>query len=435
LYKIHKKEIDMPVSDVKEGTSSLIISTTRQRTGPAEFSGVLRGSVSESEKASPQSGKTENSAQKNSDSSPFIELGRISKETPTVSHILKHHPEYAGKCWDIIFSSENREKPFTKMRDSTVVGIRTENNELLWGRELSMATNGDTEHSSVSASSTIPAKRLTDTIIEIGTITKDKPTVSHLFQARSDFNNTYWDIIHAPVNSNKKYTSLRPGTQVALNTETMEVILKNTYAAHSHRQISAMTEPDQKLSGTKIHHDSLADAVKPYIGTPYRDIDCYGLIVRGLQNQGIQYKGQGGIREKLEKIAAHNGLPRNAYLNGEGLVEKVGTRIFSKSMSGISNTREKADEIYSEMTPFLREGLILSFSTSTRGHTGIVSRQGDEWTYINSGIIDNEIHPVQVSKGVGEEYLKAEINNWLVLASNKKEPLTVTVGHVDRDEL
>jgi hypothetical protein len=119
LYKIHKKEIDMPVSDVKEGTSSLIISTTRQRTGPAEFSGVLRGSVSESEKASPQSGKTENSAQKNSDSSPFIELGRISKETPTVSHILKHHPEYAGKCWDIIFSSENREKPFTKMRDGT----------------------------------------------------------------------------------------------------------------------------------------------------------------------------------------------------------------------------------------------------------------------------------------------------------------------------
>ena len=185
----------------------------------------------------------------------------------------------------------------------------------------------------------------------------------------------------------------------------------------------------------KIHDTSLADAVKPFIGTSYNKIDCYGLIVRGLMNKGVRYYGRGGLKEKLENLALIDGLPNNAYLNGEGLVEKAGTIIFSNFIHRISNTREETDNIYSEITPYLREGLILSFSTTTRGHTGIVSIWEDDWTYINSGVIDNQISYSKVSKRVGEEFLKAEIENWVVLASSRKEPLTVTLGQIDENKL
>ena len=185
----------------------------------------------------------------------------------------------------------------------------------------------------------------------------------------------------------------------------------------------------------KKHKTSLADAVRPFIGTSYTKIDCYGLIVRGLMNQGVQYHGHGGLREKLENLALLDGLPNNAYLNGEGLVEKAGSIIFSNSIHRISNAREETDKIYSEITPHLREGLILSFSTTTRGHTGIVAKREDVWTYINSGVIDNQISSSDVSERVGEEFLKAEIKNWVVLASSRQEPLTVTLGQIDENQL
>ncbi len=89
------------------------------------------------------------------------------------------------------------------------------------------------------------------------------------------------------------------------------------------------------------------------------------------------------------------------------------------------------DQIYSEIAPHLQKGQILSFSTPTRGHTGVVSRKGEEWTYINSGIIDNQMTPGRVSERVGEERLKAEIRNWFTLAANRKESLTVTLGQID----
>jgi hypothetical protein len=185
----------------------------------------------------------------------------------------------------------------------------------------------------------------------------------------------------------------------------------------------------------KKHNLSLDKAVRPYIGTSYTKINCYGLIVRGLINQGVQYHGYGGLREKLENLAKRKGLPNNAYFNGEGLVKKAGTQIYSKSMLRISNAQDKTDEIYSELSQYLQEGLILSFSTPTRGHTGIVSKQEDNWTYINSGVIENPISPGEVSERVGEEFLKAEITNWFDVAASRMEPLVVTLGRIDVNQL
>lgn len=424
------KEVEVPVKGVNEGPVSQIILASRGKTGSKDFLKVLNNAVPEANETEQQSGSKTQSIQKSTDQTSYIQIGRISKETPTVSHILKNHPDYSEKCWDIVFSSENRGKPFTKMREGTVVALKPGSNELVWGREIHISADRAYSGQRAETDGAATEKGVSDKEIVVGTLSKDNPTVSHLFQANANFDNRFWDIIHDPVNSSKKFNSLSPGTQVVLHPETMELSFKNTPAAGSKMHIAEAKNVEQNSVTAKIHPETLVDAVKPYIGTPYNRIDCYGLIVRGLQNQGINYKGQGGIREKLVELAELHGLPRNAYFNGEGLVEKAGTKVFSKSMHHVSNSREQTNRIYSEMQPHLREGFILSFSTPTQGHTGIVSRHGDKWTYINSGVIDNNVSSVRTSKGVGEEFLEEELKNWMALAANKKEPLTVTLGHV-----
>jgi hypothetical protein len=427
------KEVDVPVSNINDVTGSQIILASRNKTRATDFSRVLRNTVPDKNEPLQTNG-TETSGSRNADQISFIEVGRISKETPTVSHILKKHPELSGKCWDIIYSSTNRGKDFTKMRDGTLVALKPGSHELVWGEKLAALVNGTNAIHSENTTERTITKQGADQSMVVGTISKENPTVSHLLQANPNFDRSFWNIIHAAVNADKKYTSLRPGTQVVVDTKTKELSFHKKASAGPAAYAAKITGTEQGAGNVKIRQGTLADAVKPYIGTPYEEIDCYGLIVRGLQNQGIQYRGHGGIREKLKALAVRNGLPGNAYFSGEGLVEKAGIKVYSKELDHVSGSREKTDEIYSEMMPFLREGFILSFSTPTQGHTGIVARHGEEWTYINSGVIDNQVTPLNLSKGVGEEFLKAELNNWLVLAAKKKEPLVVTLGHVGKNQ-
>lgn len=424
----------MPVSNINDVTGSPIILASRNKTRETVFARTLRNTVGDKNVPPPQTNSTDASGRKNADLPSYTELGRISKETPTVSHILKKHPEFSGKCWDIIFSSSNRGKNFTKIKDGTLVALKQGDNELVWGRKLAALTNSTNAIHSANTTDRTRTKQGADQSIVIGSISKDNPTVSHLFQANPNFGRSFWNIIHNAVNANKKYTLLRPGTQVVLDINTMELSFHKNAFAGPEAYAAKISRTEHGAGKAEIRHGTLADAAKPYIGTPYEKIDCYGLIVRALQNQGIQYSGHGGVREKLEALAVRNGLPGNAYYSGEGLVERAGRKVYSKALNHISGTAEMTDEIYSEMMPLLREGFILSFSTPTRGHTGIVARQGEEWTYINSGVIDNQVSPLDLSKGVGEEFLKAELNNWLVLAAENKEPLIVTLGHVDNNQ-
>lgn len=410
----------MPVSGITEGANAQVHIDARQTANPTGFSEALSSAIPESKNTAPQ----------NTDQTNYIELGTISKETPTVSHLLKNHPEYSDKCWDIIFTVENQDKPFTKMQEGTIVALRSDNKELVWGKELSKLTMGVTDKASDAVVNSSQEKCPADKSIAIGTISSDNPTVSHLFQTNAHFDNRFWDIIHATVNSAKPFTSLMPGTNVVLDPWTMELSFNRNSPAKSEEQ-AAITIKQDDTDAYNIDTSSLADAVKPFIGTAYSEMDCYGLVVKGLMKQGVQYHGHGGLKEKLVNMASLMGLPSNAYLNGEGLVDKAGTRLFSKSILEIPNPTEQTEEIYSQIAPYLGIGHILSFSTPTRGHTGVISREGSEWTYINSGIIDNEISPGSVTKRVGEEFLKAEIKNWLTLAASGNEPLMVTLGRIE----
>jgi len=142
----------------------------------------------------------------------------------------------------------------------------------------------------------------------------------------------------------------------------------------------------------------------------------------------IPYRGKDGLFAKLTRMAREQGLPTNAYLNGEGVVKAAGSLVLAKNYPHTSNWRREADELYAEMEPLLDRGQILSFSTRRRGHTGIVSHQQSQWTFINSGRLDNSLTTGSPSQGVGEENLKQEIRNWFRLASRSGDSLSVTLG-------
>ncbi|MCJ7603604.1 MAG: hypothetical protein MUO63_19150, partial [Desulfobulbaceae bacterium] len=76
-----------------------------------------------------------------------------------------------------------------------------------------------------------------------------------------------------------------------------------------------------------------------------------------------------------------------------------------------------------------------SFSTPTRGHTGIISQHNQMWTFINSGYMDNQVEKTGRSKGVGEEVLAKEIKNWCKVAAKTGESLVITLGRLQEEKL
>lgn len=61
-----------------------------------------------------------------------ISLGTISREDPTVSHLLVEHPEYGDDCWEIIHAGQNRGKPYTRVRCGAEVYLNPETREITW---------------------------------------------------------------------------------------------------------------------------------------------------------------------------------------------------------------------------------------------------------------------------------------------------------------
>ena len=119
----------------------------------------------------------------------------------------------------------------------------------------------------------------------------------------------------------------------------------------------------------------------------------------------------------------------------EGIVKAAGSLILSKNYPKIANWRDEAANLIKEIKPLLDNGQILSFSTEKRGHTGIVSQQNDQWTFINSGRLDNSVDLNSLRRGVGEEILHKEILNWFKLAHVKRETLSVTLGRLEQDRI
>ena len=396
-----------------------------------EFAKVLHSQIDNRTQSAAQSRENVSHSSENKDGqtgsqTSSILLGFITKTTPTVSNLLSNHPLYSQECWQIVHSRLNRDQPYTRIPKGTAIRIDPETRKISW--DLKPQTNPPEDSGKPNR-------------IVLGTISKDYPTVSHVMQSHPDFRNNYWNIIYAEQNRDKPYTLMRKGTTVYLDPVTKEISWDKKTSGPESGGLAAKINghPAWNIARPTDETDSfsedLANAVKTYFGKPYRDIDCYGLVVRGLSDLGIRYQGSGGLRERLEKMAEKDGLQANAYLTGEGLIKTSGAKVFSKSVPTIHNSRRDARDLFKEMAPYLKKGMLLSFSTPTHGHTGVISHNNQSWTYINSGRMDHQIGTRRASKGVGEELLSAEVRNWFKLAARANEPLHITVGRLEEEKL
>lgn len=411
---------------------------------------------------------------------PAILVGEITLETPTVSELLIQHEELSSSTWDIIYSEKNQSKQYTKIRPGTRIYFHREENTLSWsgsGRDPSSSkeaavltyppaitpsvhknssehrVKNDMLHTAGSNDTAVAGMSKVDRAgvqagvfsgdvpsVSLGRIDDTNTTVSHLLQKHSRFREQTWKILGSSTNKNKPFNRIAKGTEIFLQPDNMEINwgpAVNTTPL-SYPFASEVSGKSSLNSGVREPTDrpatDLSEAVKRYLGTPYDEINCYELLVKGLGHMNIPYRGRDGLFSKLTRMALDRGMAPNAFLNGEGVVKAAGSLVLSKSYADLANWRGDAEALIREIEPLLDNGQILSFSTENRGHTGIVSNQNRQWTFINSGRLDNSVSPNRVRRGVGEEVLHEEILNWFKLAHSKNETLSVTLGRVERDK-
>lgn len=374
-----------------------------------------------------------------------IHLGVITEEMPTVSNLLIRHPNYRKDTWRIVHSEGNKDKPFTRIQPGTDIYLNPETLEISWDRDEFRIPAAQEKASMVPPApspSDAPANlQPTAEYIELGTISRDNPTVSHLLKKHPAYGQAAYPIIHAAINQDKPYTRMLEGTRVYMNPETFEIIWNSGKSDQeidfiAQNRLPSGPEAPQAVAGAPdAFSENLVKSVAHFVGSSYDEMDCFELLVRGLNKMGVDYSRRGGLYDQLVKLAVSRGLPENAYLNGEGLIEASGTQVYVKSMPEIQDPAFQARQIYEEMKPLLNKGFILSFSTQTRGHTGIVSQKNRLWTYINSGNMDHHLGSRRDPKGVGEEILAEEIKNWVSIAAESRQPLKITLGRLDAQKL
>jgi hypothetical protein len=79
-----------------------------------------------------------------------VRIGTIDDDNPTVGHLLVDHPDYAEKCWDIVHSSANADKPYTRMAAGTPVFMDPVTKEISWPQ------NGGAEKTALDCSHATP---------------------------------------------------------------------------------------------------------------------------------------------------------------------------------------------------------------------------------------------------------------------------------------
>jgi hypothetical protein len=297
-----------------------------------------------------------------------------------------------------------------------------------------------------------------DNLVCLGKLDNAKTTVSHLLVERTKTRGQVWDIVHDQANRAKDFRHIPSGESIYYDPGSKELIWGAEAYADQARAAKS-SEPGLEPTGTATQSGSqslyapeptagpnktgvqdqlgegLRQAVCAYCGNAYERVNCYELVVQGLKDLGVNYNGRHGLQQELISRAKREGRPSNAYLTGEGLVSASGQRVFKAELRPPLDPRAKVDQLYAEILGHLQPGQVLSFSTPSRGHTGVVGRQGDTWTFVNSGQIDNPVSCPRTNYGVEEEDLRAELDNWLRRSSSRGETLQVTLGRLDPDKL
>ncbi len=363
--------------------------------------------------------------------SRLISLGSLSANKQTVAQLLLDNPQLKSKTWSIIHNPVNREKNFNAIASGTIIFYNPATREIKWSDHNRFSrhfqpNSVSADHITTFTASSDNTVQNSRQSIKLGQLNQARPNIASLLAELPEYKGQRWSIIHAPVNSNKSFTQIPSGSMIYLNPETRELSWSSAQAANH-------SAPAANLSHSKAI--KLDDAVKPLMGTAYDRMDCYTLVVEGLKNMGVHYRGKGSLSSELLQRARSEGLAENTYFTGEGISEALGSKVYNRAVTQVNNIDQQSHDIFQEMQQLMQRGDILSFSLETRGHTGIVSQNQKQWTYINSGRLDHAINNNAPRHGVGEEPLIKEIRNWIKLAKKHHEALTITVGRLDRNKL
>lgn len=374
-------------------------------------------------------------------SSQKIHLGKLSDDTPTVSELL-YNTQYKEKCWEMLESDVNSSKHFKKIPAGTDIYLDKKTSEIVWGQnyEKKSGVIADDDTTQTRVLSILP--RSSKNISQPGSdssledkktyYSKKKVSADQLKVSSGLFNNRGAD---SSTGSDSDIPEPSLSSTIYSNrASTMDKAISAT-GIHKSEELPYKYKSSLHKYTNKSDEPALDDAVKEFMGKNYNKMDCYELVVSGLENMGIKYTGKGGLGRHLINKAIDKGLSRNHYLTGEGLLEATGYSVYNKTTFSVKNPVSQAESAMKEMQKVLKEGQILSFSTRTRGHTGIVSKQDGIWTFINSGYMDNNISGKNGTKQVGEEILAKELENWFRVANSRKEGLKITLGDIDASKL
>lgn len=269
----------------------------------------------------------------------------------------------------------------------------------------------------------------------LGRVTRQTPTVSHLL-VQGPYKEACWDILAENVNADKPFTRIPKGEAIYMNPDTHEILWGKQMDSQT------LTGPDalpvksaSAMPKNPPRADSLDGAAAHFMGIAYERMNCYELVVAGLETMGIQYRGQEGLGRYLIDQAVNKGRAMNHHLTGEGVTRAIGRDLHVVALDSIPRVGPAVDQAMEALSEKLEPGQILSFSTPTRGHTGIVSQQENTWTFINAGVMDNLVNGDSRGKSVGEEHLAAEIRNWVTRAHREGRGLRITLGTPDPGKL
>lgn len=346
-----------------------------------------------------------------------IKLGSLSGKNTTVAQLLLANPQLKANTWSIIHNPVNSNKAFHQIPLGKEIYYNQQTQEISWPEQKPISQTAG----SITSLSNMPHSDAQKLVL--GQINSINPTISNLLSQHSDLKAQRWDIIHDTINRNKAFTRIPSGSTVYFDANTREL----SWDAPK----NYVTTSSPGSDNNRILSKKLDDAVKPFMGTDYKHIDCYTLVVNGLKNMGVRYNGQDSLSKQLLHMAHVKGRANNAYFTGEGITEAMGKKVYTHSITQVNNIEQESKAIFKEMQSLMKKGDILSFSLETRGHTGIISQNNKQWTYINSGRLDHSISQNAPRHGVGEETLLNEINNWVKLAHKRNESLQITVGRLD----
>ena len=368
----------------------------------------------------------------------LMPLGKLTQDNNNVAKLLLTHPELKSSTWSIVHNAVNKHKPYQQIPEGTAIFYNPRTRELHWqaepGTQLTETRNNLSGISNQQAKVQPYASANSDQSannINLGQVNATNPTVAHLLMQHKDYKATRWQIIHSDINKDKAYTRIPDGSSVFINARTSEL---SWSSPENPNQVKMAQETGSVSEKALMLSRKLDEAVKPYMGKAYKDIDCYTLVVNGLKNLGVKYRGQGSLSRELLNMAQAEGRALNAYFTGEGITQAMGKKIYTRAINRVDNITRQSNLIYQEMKKLMQKGDLLSFSLETKGHTGVISQNQNQWTYINSGRLDNSIRDNAPRHGVGEESLLEEISNWIKLAQKRNESLQITVGRLNHDK-